>query len=341
MRLGMIQLVFLATSTFLKPLHCFQFPSKTTSVFPSKEILRVATQDKQDDRSSFAFNTTEEYELEILSNDPLVYIIRNFLSSDECHAYIQRIKDLEMKGSRVMTRSNPPELSLNLSKLWPLPLLSLLACIPRLLNLDRATTRTPEEWVQAILPPILVALTLTTFLAIAAVPVLQSFSNTSSRTSDAIALNDSDDICFVRALVDRVAAVTSHSWNKWEAPVVTRYAPGAIFSKHGDASPTKGSEWKELGGQRIITCICYLNTLVEGQGGETAFDRLPIKVSPMEGSALFFFPANSTTLEADDRTIHESLPPKQEKWIVQMFGRIGPRVPPPLGLPDQFDASVC
>jgi 2OG-Fe(II) oxygenase superfamily len=336
MRLFKVQLGFLFTLIFLNTICCFKFPCKRTIAYP---LLRISAHDKHHDPYTCFIEVPKECNVEILSNDPLVYIIRNFLSGDECQAYIERIKELEIQGNRAMTRSNPPEVSLNASKLWPLPLLSTFACIPRLLNIDWTTTITIEELGQAILPPIMVALSLTSFLAIAAVPVLQIFSNTSSRTSDAIALNDSDDISFVRALVDRVTTVTSHPWEKWEAPVVTRYEPGAIFSKHGDASPTKGSEWKDLGGQRIITCICYLNTLVEGQGGETSFDRLQLKVSPTEGSALFFYPANPTTLEAEDRTIHESLPPSQEKWIVQMFGRVGPRVPSPLGLPDKFDCK--
>jgi hypothetical protein len=62
-------------------------------------------------------------------------------------------------------------------------------------------------------------------------------------------------------------------------------------------------------------------------------------VTPQRGQVLVFFPADCTTKQADDRTTHESLPPMdQEKWIVQLFGRIGPRVPPPLGIPDDFAA---
>jgi prolyl 4-hydroxylase len=88
-----------------------------------------------------------------------------------------------------------------------------------------------------------------------------------------------------------------------------------------------------MGGQRVITCICYLNTVNEG--GETSFDQMGINVKPTKGTALVFFPANVHTLKADERTTHESLPPVEEKWIVQMFGRVG-RVPPPLGLSDLY-----
>jgi hypothetical protein len=96
-----------------------------------------------------------------------------------------------------------------------------------------------------------------------------------------------------------------------------------------------GSEWSELGGQRVVTTIFYLNSC--NIGGATSFDKLGISVQPRQGSALVFFPADKSTLEADERTRHESTPAVEEKWIVQMFGRIGPRVPPPLGIPDEFE----
>jgi hypothetical protein len=170
-------------------------------------------------------------------------------------------------------------------------------------------------------------------------PLIRKISNASSRTSDALALNLKEDLHLIGPLVDRATASvwTEHlnvpfSSSNWEAPVVTKYKRGAVFARHGDASPTRGSEWKDIGGQRLVTCICYLNTLNEGQGGETYFDRLNLRVQPQKGSALFFYPAHATSMEADERMTHESLPPSEEKWIVQLFGRVE-LVPPPLGLP--------
>ena len=197
--------------------------------------------------------------------------------------------------------------------------------------------------------PISIACILTLILVALAPPLIQSISNRTARTSVALALNDPADVPFIQPLVDRICRTTGHAWNKWEAPVVTRYDPGAIFAKHGDASPTLGSEWEFEGGQRVITCICYLNDLCDGDtgggdgdgGGQTYFDQLQIAVTPQRGMALIFFPADYSTKRADDRTTHESLPPiGQEKWIVQLFGRVGPRVPPPLGIPDEFEIAT-
>jgi hypothetical protein len=274
--------------------------------------------------------------VEILSQDPLVYSIPNLLSPQECQDLLQRAEELEQ--SRPMKQSNPPAVSLDIRKLWPLPFLSIGAGIPPILrNLEETSTLpSPGLAFSLALPPIVIALALSALLAFVAVPFVQRISDSKARTSLAMAWNQKEDIPYVRALVDRVCESTQHSWQDWEAPVFTRYPPGAIFSKHSDASPTRGSEWEDEGGQRVVTCICYLNTVAKG--GETSFDQLGITVPPKQGSALVFFPSVvGNSLEADDCLTHESLAVEEgEKCIVQMFGRVGPRVPPPLGLPDAY-----
>jgi len=305
--------------------------ASSASKIPHKNLVDLREPTIQSDRVQF------------LSTDPLVYVIPNFLTPQECHLFRNRILQLEnapsTSSSRKMTRSNPPDVSINIAKLWPLPLLSLVAGIPPVLRLvqvprGEGVTLSLSDYLHAALPSIAVALTFSLALAFGIVlPLIRTISNASGRTSAALALNQLEDMEFIRPLVDRVSQTTGHPWTNWEAPVVTRYDAGAVFRRHGDASPTKGSEWSDLGGQRIVTCICYLNNV--GEGGETYFDQLKLSVQPEAGKALVFFPADSITCEADDRTTHESLPPKEEKWIVQMFGR-SQRVPPPLGLPNEF-----
>jgi len=269
----------------------------------------------------------------VLSRDPLVYEVPELLSKDECEAYRQYVSD----SGRPMTRSNPPDVSLDISKLWALPLLALGAGVPPYLRLlQRDNVPSLSSIVQAVVPNVFIALLVMAALAwLVVLPLVRQQSNQSSRTSVAAALNLEEDVDFVRPLVERVSTASKdHPWQCWEAPVVTQYEPGAIFARHGDASPTRGSEWAQMGGQRVVTCICYLNEVAAG-GGETCFDKLDLAVKPEAGKALIFFPADAETWKADDRTSHESLPPASDKWIVQMFGR-AERVPPPLGLSDSF-----
>jgi hypothetical protein len=302
------------------------------------EILNISTSNEPlFNLVSKPFEATSPPNVEVLSNDPLVYAIHNLLSEEECHAYRQRVQEID----RPMTRSNPPEVILDVRKLWPLSILSVMAGIaPPVIRRWQDTTAVAVDHssvvqlVQVALPNTLVAFSLSLLLAYGVVlPLLQYQARRASRTSVAVALNQLEDMEFVQKLVNRLSLITQHEWDKWEAPVVTRYDPGAMFAKHGDASPTKGSEWEDVGGQRVVTCICYLNTVE--QGGETYFDRLGFGVKPEVGKVLVFFPADSIDGAADDRTIHESLPAGDVKWIVQLFGR-SRRVPPPLGLPDEF-----
>lgn len=285
--------------------------------------------------------------IQVLSNDPLIYLVPDLLTQQECKAFRSYASnengaDGESMRKRIMTRSNPPDVFLDISKLWPLPILSIFAGIPPLLSIleDQRMTGSSRgllSMFSVVLPNVCIALIGMGVLAwLVVLPLIRTVSDSSSRTSVAIALNELEDMDVVRPLVARASAVAmNHPWDQWEAPVVTKYDPGAVFAKHGDASPTRGSEWNGLGGQRIVTVICYLNTLKEDQGGMTNFESLRIAVSPRAGTALVFFPADAETLRADDRTMHESLPPTVEKWIVQLFGR-AERVPPPLGLPDTF-----
>lgn len=273
----------------------------------------------------------------VLSDDPLVYTVPNLLSSDECLDFLERAKTLE--ETRPMKLSNAPEVSLNVQKLWPLAILSILAAAPPLIHYGQDTGNflpPPEELGPILFPPIACAFFGSLVLAYGIVlPLIKKFSNSSARTSFALALNQDEDVPYVKDLVDRVSIATNHPWQKFEAPVFTSYTPGAIFAKHSDASPTRGSEWADEGGQRVVTCICYLNTVQEG--GETSFDKLGFAVGPTQGSALVFFPTiPGESLEADERLTHESMPSEENKYIVQLFGRVGPRVPPPLGLPGSF-----
>jgi 2OG-Fe(II) oxygenase superfamily len=296
----------------------------------------------------------------ILSQDPLVFVVPGFLSPDECQAYIDYVRDLP---DRTMTRSNPPQVSLQVERLWPLSILSIVgglvsAVFATMREIDTgndssSTTITQilshiSFWQTAIVNTG-IALFASALLAFALVlPVVKLWATSASRTSRAVALNQHPtDTPVIYNLMTRLQILTSHAWSHWEAPVVTCYEPGARFATHADASPTGGSEWLQFGGQRLVTCIVYLNSLP--QGGATLFNALDIAVQPTQGTALVFFPANSETWEADPRTIHESKATLLQgdtsddttnKWIVQVFGR-AMRVPAPLGIADgAFDDSV-
>lgn len=277
-----------------------------------------------------------EYETEVLSHDPKCFLIHNFLSSEECQAYISKLS--EVSPERIK-QSNAPKVSLDIEKLWPLPFLCMGTGIPPLLRLLQeeeasfsssskviaghaaATAASSTDltflnnfihtdlfWDRAlsvVVPPILVSFGIVAILMMLVTASLQQVANQSARTSTSVALNTSQDCDFIRPLIEKASAITDHPWMNWEAPVVTQYSQGALFASHNDASPTKGSEWADLGGQRLVTVITYLNTCP--RGGATKFDVLDFQVQPKEGSALVFFPADKESLKADGRTVHQSV----------------------------------
>jgi hypothetical protein len=63
---------------------------------------------------------------------------------------MKRVEYLEAEQSRKMTRSNPPEVILDYSNSWPLPLLSILAAVPTLLHIDLHDTDLIENVEQVI-----------------------------------------------------------------------------------------------------------------------------------------------------------------------------------------------
>ena len=304
-------------------------------------------------RRQWPLGDDKEYDIEVLSDDPRVYLIHDLISEERCRDLIAYASSLgsdsaegdcddEYDERRTMTRSNPPELFLVAGRLWPLPFLCLGAGIPPVLRLFESLpvgSASPSLGTIATagLPPVAAAAALTAALALFITEALRGRSESTSRTSEAVSLNSEADVGTVRDLVERASGATGgHPPASFEAPVVTRYPPGGVFEAHNDASPTRGSEWSDLGGQRVATVITYLNTCE--LGGGTRFDRLGFTVQPRLGSALVFYPAHDESLDADERTRYESLPAVEEKWIVQMFVRAGKRVPPPLGLPNSFFA---
>eukprot|EP00979_Chaetoceros_neogracilis_P008794 scaffold1972_cov265-Chaetoceros_neogracile.AAC.8 len=263
------------------------------------------------------------YQIEILSEDPQCFLVRDFLSEDECEAYISKTRNADAER---MKQSNAPQVSLQIERLWPLPFLCIGAGVPPIIRLFEGAADISmiglDDIVTTALVPIGMALGVMLTLLLSITKLMQQYADTSSRTSESLALNTPADCDFIRNLVDRASEITDQPWDHWEAPVITKYSKGALFASHNDASPTRGSEWADLGGQRVATVITYLNTCQDG--GSTKFDQLNFQVQPMQGSALVFFPADGETLEVDERTTHQSL-----------FGR-HQKVPSPLGIPDSY-----
>ena len=148
--------------------------------------------------------------------------------------------------------------------------------------------------------------------------------------SDAVV--ESEAIDAARRLVLQAADLLQVPPSRFERPALTYYQFGQQFSSHHDAScDVVADGWDDLGGQRLVTLICYLNDVPSG--GRTVFDDLDVFVEPRRGQALLFFPADRDTGLLNPAMKHHAASAIDDKYVVQIWTRQR-KVPPPLGFTD-------
>lgn len=141
-----------------------------------------------------------------------------------------------------------------------------------------------------------------------------------TNTGAAYSLIDTDLVIqLVRARIARAAGVAQDALEPME---VLHYSKSETYRPHVDffhpSLPNYASEM-QLRGQRIRTCLVYLNAGYEG--GETEFPKLDIKFRGEVGEALVF-----DNVGADGaglmETVHAGLPPGSgEKWLLSQWMR--------------------
>lgn len=121
---------------------------------------------------------------------------------------------------------------------------------------------------------------------------------------------------------ERAARATGLAVKQHEPPNVISYLPGQKFEEHFDfIDPTYPHFLDEIDliGQRVATCVTYLNA--DFEGAETYFPELKIKFRGNPGDCLLFFNVTPDR-QPDRRTLHAGLPPtKGRKWILSQWLR--------------------
>ena len=124
---------------------------------------------------------------------------------------------------------------------------------------------------------------------------------------------------FVQA---RMAATIGAPMPMLEPFAVLHYAPGEEYGEHYDyldpAIPAYAAELAQRG-QRVATCLMYLND--DYEGGETDFPKLDVSFKGKKGDALIFFSVDASG-RPDARTVHAGrTPTRGEKWLLSQFFR--------------------
>ncbi len=125
----------------------------------------------------------------------------------------------------------------------------------------------------------------------------------------------------------RLAAAVGAPMPMLEPFAVLNYAPGEEYGEHVDyLDPNIPAYAAELAhrGQRVATCLLYLND--DYEGGETEFPRLNFSFKGRKGDALIFFSADPSG-RPDPRTVHAGRTPTSgEKWLLSQFFRNRPAI---------------
>lgn len=130
----------------------------------------------------------------------------------------------------------------------------------------------------------------------------------------------------------RVSALVGLPRGHCESLHLVRYEEGEEHKAHYDYTqdidvkyamkePEPKMDSLLMGGQRHCTVLLYLRSLAEGDGGETRFEHLNVRVRPRIGAALLW-PNVDRSGEADPRTMHCSEPLRAgEKYVANAWLR--------------------
>lgn len=127
----------------------------------------------------------------------------------------------------------------------------------------------------------------------------------------------------VKALVQRVCDLVKLPASHAESIQMIYYGETQQYKPHFDAwdpSTDRGQRCMAKGGQRILTCLMYLNT--PEQGGATTFPKLECEVQAVKGRMVIFHNCHKNTIERHPHSLHGGMPVLAgDKWACNLWFR--------------------
>lgn len=121
----------------------------------------------------------------------------------------------------------------------------------------------------------------------------------------------------------RVAEVVGIGLEYAESLQMIYYGEGQEYAPHydaWDAATERGRRCMIKGGQRLVTCLLYLNE--PAQGGGTAFPKLDMEVRAKKGRMLLFHNCHEGSSVRHPDSLHGGLPViAGEKWACNFWFR--------------------
>lgn len=128
-----------------------------------------------------------------------------------------------------------------------------------------------------------------------------------------------------KPMFEKVSKMFNIPFENAEDLQVVRYLPNQYYNEHHDSccdDNDKCIDFAKKGGQRKITVLVYLNN--EFDGGNTHFKNLNLKVKPLTGDSVVFFPLAKGTSKCHPLALHAGMPVTSgEKWVANLWFREG------------------
>ncbi len=127
----------------------------------------------------------------------------------------------------------------------------------------------------------------------------------------------------ILALCKRISALVDLPLEHAESLQVVHYGPGHSYAPHydaWDATTARGQRCMARGGQRLLTCLVYLNNV--DAGGGTGFPKLDVEIVAKRGRLLVFDNCYADSSVRHPDTLHCGLPVLAgEKWVCNLWFR--------------------
>lgn len=126
----------------------------------------------------------------------------------------------------------------------------------------------------------------------------------------------------IKELGEAVSELVGIPLSHAESLQVIHYGPEQKYGAHYDAydlNSAKGQRCCNLGGQRLLTCLMYLNTVP--QGGGTGFPKLDLEIKAEQGDMIVFHNVDTSDYsKAHPKSIHGGLEVIEgEKWACNLW----------------------
>ena len=126
-----------------------------------------------------------------------------------------------------------------------------------------------------------------------------------------------------QSIAERVSELVKIPLQHAEPFQIIHYGPNQEYAPHYDGwqhDTDRGERCMKRGGQRLITCLIYLNEVKSG--GETLFPKLNLRVPPKPLSMVIFHNCEHGTNQRHEDSLHGGCPVIEgEKWACNLWFR--------------------